>query len=234
MLPSVVILAGGPATRLYPVTKKIPKAMLEVAGKPFIAHQLNLLKKNDISRAIICAGYLGEQIQDFVKDSREFGLSVDFSFDGNALLGTGGALKNALALLDDVFFVMYGDTYLNINFRSVSEYFFSHSKNGLMTVFKNNNKWDKSNVVYKRGTVVKYDKKDLTPDMQYIDYGLSILKKEVFMGDSHGKVFDLADVYKDVIKEGQMLGYEVKERFFEIGSLRGLGETVKYLQNLSG
>jgi hypothetical protein len=103
-----------------------------------------------------------------------------------------------------------------------------------MTVFKNNNKWDKSNVVYKRGTVVKYDKKDLTPDMQYIDYGLSILKKEVFMGDSHGKVFDLADVYKDVIKEGQMLGYEVKERFFEIGSLRGLGETVKYLQNLSG
>jgi len=234
MMPPIAILSGGPATRLYPVTQAIPKAMLEVAGKPFIAHQLSILKKNGINRIIICIGYLGEQIKAFVKDGREFGLAVDYSSDTEKLRGTGGAVKKALDLLGEVFFLMYGDSYLNVDFESVSEYFFSQQKKGLMAVFKNNNQWDKSNIVYKNGRIIKYDKKNITDDMQYIDYGLSLLRKEVFLDKDYGEVFDLADVYRDLIDSGQMLAYEVKERFFEIGSLKGLEEARKYLQEYLG
>ena len=129
MMPPVVILAGGPATRLYPVTQHVPKAMLEVAGQPFIGHQLELLRQKGVVRIVICAGYLGEQIMRFVRDGADFGLSVNYSFDGARLLGTGGALKKALPLLDDVFFVMYGDSYLTTDFGPIVEYFFSHNKN---------------------------------------------------------------------------------------------------------
>jgi len=232
MMPSAVIIAGGVATRLRPITEKIPKAMLPVAGKPFIAHQLLLLRKNDIKKAVICSGYLSKQIEDFVGDGSKFDLSVTFSTDGEKLLGTGGAVKKALPMLGDVFFVMYGDSYLTVNFEAVYNYFLARQVTGLMTIFRNSDAWDKSNIVLKDGKIVNYDKNSKTKEMEYIDYGLGILKKSAFDAMSGREVFDLSELYRDIISKDQMYGYEVAERFYEIGSLSGLADTEKYILNI--
>jgi MurNAc alpha-1-phosphate uridylyltransferase len=233
MMPTVAILAGGYATRLYPVTKAIPKAMLQVAGKPFIAHQLGLLKKNGITEVVICSGYLSEQIENFIGDGEQFGLSVSFSVDGEKSLGTGGAIKKALPLLGDVFFVMYGDTYLPIDFKSINDFFLSQNKKGLMTVLHNKDQWGKSNIVLKNGKIIKYDKKEKTLDMEYVDYGLSMLRKSAFYEIRGEEVFDLAKVYQSLIDKEQMISYEVKSRFYEIGSAQALAGTEEYLLSLS-
>jgi len=233
VMPAVVILLGGYATRLYPVTKSVPKAMLPVAGKPFIAHQLALLKKKGITQVVLCSGYLSKQIEDFVGNGAGFGLSAVFSLDGDKLLGTGGAIKKALPLLGEEFFVMYGDSYLNIDFKAVSDFFLSTKAKGLMTVFKNKGKWDRSNIVFKHGKIINYDKKESAKEMEYIDFGLSMLRKSAFDECGNEEVFDMAALYKALVEKGQMLGYEVKNRFYEIGSPRGLAETEKYLLDLS-
>jgi NDP-sugar pyrophosphorylase family protein len=229
MIPPVVIIAGGIANRLRPLTESIPKAMLMVAGEPFIAQQLSLLKKNGIRQVVICSGYLSQQIEDFVGDGSRFGLSVVFSADGEKLLGTGGAVKKALSLLDDIFFVMYGDSYLTVNFKDVYNFFITQQTMGLMTVFKNRDAWDTSNIVFKDGKIVIYDKKNKTKEMQYIDYGLGILKKTAFDLMPNTDVFDLSGLYQELILKKQMAGYEVPERFYEIGSLKGLKETQDYI-----
>ena len=232
MIDEIVILAGGLATRLYPVTKKTPKSMLEIAGKPFIVHQLELLKRNGIKKVVICAGFLGEQIQEFLKDGSDFGLNVFYSFDGDESLGTGGAIKKALPMLNDTFFVMYGDSYLNVEFKSINEYFVSENALGLMTVLENDNKWDVSNVEFENGKVLNYDKENFTHNMKFIDYGLGILRKNAFELYENKKVFDLADLYKDLVEKEELLGYAVKERFYEIGSPKGLEETREYFTKL--
>jgi len=228
----IVILAGGLATRLYPVTKKIPKSLIEIAGKPFIVHQLELLKRNGIEKVILCVGYLGEKIQDYIKDGSEFGLKVEYSFDGDNPLGTGGAIKKTLPMLDNSFFVMYGDSYLNIEFKTINEYFASENVLGLMTILENENKWDVSNVIFNNGKILRYDKKNLTDDMKYIDYGLGILNKKAFNLFSKKEIFDLAELYKDLVGRKELLGFVVKERFYEIGSSEGLEETREYFSKL--
>jgi N-acetyl-alpha-D-muramate 1-phosphate uridylyltransferase len=227
----VVILAGGLATRLYPVTHKVPKSMIEITGKPFIAHQLELLKKNGIEQVVICAGKFGEQIEDYIGDGKKFGLEVKYSFDGDKLLGTGGALKKALNLLENAFFVMYGDSYLDIDFKAINKYFIRFNKSGLMTVLKNENLWDRSNIVFNDGKIIKYDKKFQTSEMKYIDFGLGILKKESFNLFYDMDIFDLADLYAKLVEKDELLGYEVFNRFYEIGSFNGIEETEKYLIN---
>lgn len=230
MTSCLVILAGGLATRLKPVTETIPKSMVEVSGKPFIAYQLDLIKKNNIKNVVICAGIFGEQIKDFVKDGKSFGMNIKYSFDGDILLGTGGAIKKALHLLDENFFVMYGDSYLNTDFERINEYFFSNDKAGLMTVFRNEGQWDKSNIEFENGRIINYDKKSVNQKMKYIDYGLGILSKKAFK-DFNEEQFDLETVYKNLLKKNELLGYEVKERFYEIGSFEGLEETRKILSS---
>lgn len=229
MMPSAVIIAGGIATRLRPVTAIIPKAMLPVAGCPFIAHQLTLLRKNGVSKVVVCSGYLSRQIEDFVGDGSKFGLSVGFSVDGEQLLGTGGTVKKALPLLGDIFFVMYGDSYLKVDFAAIYEHFIAQGKSGLMTVFRNRGAWDNSNIVFKDGEIITYDKKSRSADMEYIDYGLGILRKSAFDDLKDKSIFDLAEVYQKMISKGQMSGYEVSERFYEIGSWAGLAETEKFI-----
>jgi len=231
MMPSVVILAGGIAKRLRPITETVPKSLLPVAGEPFIAHQLRLLRTNGIKKVVICAGYLSQPIEEFVGNGAQFGLSVTFSVDGEKLLGTGGALKKALALLEEAFFVMYGDSYLTVNFPHVYDYFLTTSSMALMTVFKNDNAWDRSNIVFKDGRIITYDKKNKIDGMDYIDYGLGIIRKAAFDGMASQEVFDLAELYQDIIAKKQMSGYVVSERFYEIGSLSGLAETQKYIVN---
>ena len=233
MISEIVILAGGLATRLYPVTKEIPKSMIEIAGKPFIVYQLELLKRNGIDKVILCVGFLGEKIRDYIKDGSEFGLKVEYSYDGDNPLGTGGAIKKALPMLGDSFFVMYGDSYLNIEFKPINEYFASENEPALMTVLENENKWDVSNVIFKDGKIVKYDKENLTDDMKYIDYGLGILSTNAFLLYEGNKKFDLDDLYKDLVKKEELLGYVVEERFYEIGSPEGLEETQEYLSKLN-
>lgn len=226
----VAILAGGLATRLRPITEKIPKSLVPVAGRPFLAHQLELLHARGIRRVVLCIGYLGEMIQrDFGDEA--FGVRLDYSFDGPKLLGTGGAIKQALPMLGSEFFVLYGDSYLPLAYRPVAEAFHRSGKLGLMTVYRNEGKYDTSNVVYRNGEIVVYDKKLKLPEMHHIDYGLSLFKSLVFEAYADDQVFDLAEVMGRLVREKQLAGFEVPERFYEMGSPAGLAELETLLQS---
>ena len=228
MLP-VAILAGGMATRLRPATEKIPKSLLEINGEPFIAHQLRLLKTGGVSRVVLCVGFLGEMVRDVVKDGHAFGLDVQYSFDGPALLGTAGALKRALPLLGQAFMTLYGDSYLLCDYAAVAEAFEESRKRALMTVFHNAGQWDTSNVIFEGGQILAYNKKKRTPRMQYIDYGLGAFTLKAFDVVPSGKAFDLADLYCAILETGELAGFEVKQRFYEIGSPEGLTETSRFI-----
>jgi NDP-sugar pyrophosphorylase family protein len=226
----IAILAGGLATRLRPITEKIPKSLIPVAGKPFLAHQLELLHVHGIRRAVLCIGYLGEMIQrDFGGEA--FGVKLDYSFDGEKLLGTGGAIKRALPLLGEEFFVLYGDSYLPVEYAPIAEFFQRSGKPGLMTVYRNEGRYDTSNVVFRDGEIVVYDKKIKLPEMRHIDYGLSLFKSSVFDAYAANQVFDLAEVMGRLVREKQLAGYEVCERFYEMGSPTGLAELETLLQS---
>jgi NDP-sugar pyrophosphorylase family protein len=229
----VAILAGGLATRLRPITEKIPKSLVPVAGKPFLAHQLELLRSRGIRRAVLCVGYLGEMIQREFGDGSAFGVKLDYSFDGPKLLGTGGALKRALPLLGMEFFVLYGDSYLPIEYRPIAEFFRRSGKSGCMTVYRNEGRYDTSNVVFRDGNVVVYDKKNRLPEMHHIDYGLSLFQAAAFNAYPADKPFDLAGVMGNLVRERQLAGYEVRERFYEMGSSAGLAELESLLQSKS-
>jgi NDP-sugar pyrophosphorylase family protein len=227
----VAILAGGLATRLRPITEKIPKSLISIAGKPFLAHQLELLRSRGIRRVVLCVGHLGEMIQREFGDGAAFDLRLEYSFDGPKLLGTGGAIKRALSLLGMEFFVLYGDSYLPIEYRPVVEFFRRSGKLGCMTVYRNEGRYDTSNVVFRDGNVVVYDKTNRRPEMQHIDYGLSLFQATVFNAYPADKPFDLAEVMGKLVQERQLAGYEVRERFYEIGSPAGLAELESLLQS---
>jgi MurNAc alpha-1-phosphate uridylyltransferase len=221
----VAILAGGLATRLRPITETVPKSLVEVAGKPFVAWQLEYLAKQGVSHVVLCLGYLGEMIQRVVDTGEQFGLKVSYSFDGTDLLGTGGALKRALSVLSRRFFVMYGDSYLPVDFRSVQEAYIFSRRRALMTVLENKNRWDKSNVLFENGRLIEYNKHTPRPEMNHIDYGLGLIDAGVFDRYHSSRPFDLAAVYHELSLNGELTGYEVYQRFYEIGSLAGLEET---------
>lgn len=225
----VAILAGGLATRLRPITETIPKALVEIHGEPFIAHQLRLLAERGLERVVICAGYLGEKIQEAVSDGSRLGLRVDFSFDGPRLLGTAGAVKKALPFLGDIFFVLYGDSYLPCDYRKIQEVFQKSGCLALMTVFRNYGRWDKSNVEFKDGKIHVYDKQRQTPGMHHIDYGLGVFHREAFAPLSDDQPHDLASLYQELLGQGKLAGYEMKERFYEIGSFAGIEEIRRFL-----
>ena len=226
----VAILAGGLATRLRPITEKIPKSLVPVAGRPFLAHQLEMLHARGIRRVVLCIGHLGEMIQqDFGAEA--FGVKLEYSFDGPKLLGTGGAIKRALPKLGAEFFVLYGDSYLPIPYRPVTEAFHRSGKPGLMTVYRNEGKYDTSNVVFRDGEIAVYDKKLRLPEMRHIDYGLSLFQAQVFAAYGDDQIFDLAEVMGRLVREKQLAGYEVLERFYEMGSPAGLAELETLLQS---
>jgi NDP-sugar pyrophosphorylase family protein len=220
----LAILAGGLATRLRPTTEKIPKALINVAGQPFLAHQLRLLYQAGIRKVVLCLGYRGEMIQKEFGDGSSFGLELSYSFDGPELLGTGGALKKALPLLGERFFVLYGDSYLPIDYAAPARAFVASGKLGLMTVFRNEDRWDKSNVRFEDEVIKTYDKKQRTSQMQYIDYGLCVFRSSALSNWPPDKTFDLAEVYRDLIGRNELAGYEVRQRFYEVGSPEGLVE----------
>jgi NDP-sugar pyrophosphorylase family protein len=228
MLP-VAILAGGLATRLRPLTETIPKSLIEIDGQPFLAHQLRLLKNRGIARVVLCLGYLGEMVRDFAGSGDSFGLELEYSFDGPVPLGTAGALRAALPLLGEAFFVVYGDSYLPCDYLGIETAFIDSGKPGLMTVFLNDGCWDSSNVEFSEGKILRYDKQERTPRMRHIDYGLGVFRRSVFEGLPPGP-HDLAAVYRDLLARNELAGVEVPERFYEIGSLAGIAELAAKLQ----
>jgi len=230
---TVVILAGGLAQRLRPITESIPKSLIEVSGRPFIAWQLDYLKSQGIENVVLCCGYLGELIEKLIGDGSEYGLKVKYSYDGEILLGTGGALKKALPLLENAFFVLYGDSYLPICFKAIQERFLYSGKLGVMTVLKNMNQWDKSNVIFENSSIVQYSKTNFNPLMHYIDYGLAIIDANIFNTLNFGSNFDLGEVYSKLADTGDLVGYEVHDRFYEIGSLKGITAMEAYLNKIN-
>ena len=227
----VAILAGGLATRLRPLTNDIPKALVEVAGKPFIEHQLNLLRRHDLTHAVLCVGYLGEKVQAVLGDGGRLGMHLDYVFDGETLLGTGGALRKALPLLGKAFMVLYGDSYLECDYGAVANAFMARGKLGLMTVYRNAGQWDRSNILFADGRIVCYNKQHAAPEMQHIDYGLGVLQAKVFDNYPADTFIDLATIYQDLLARRELAGFEVTQRFYEIGSPTGLKETRDHLKH---
>ena len=227
----VALLAGGLATRLRPITETIPKAMVEVAGRPFIDHQLDLLRRNGIRRVVLCLGYRAEQVERHVGDGAGSGMDVRYSYDGETLMGTGGAVRRAMdaGLLGDAFWVMYGDSYMDIDYRAVLDHFARSNAEAMMTVLRNGNRWDRSNVVFRDGRLVRYDKKVQTPDMEHIDYGVALLRAPAASRIPADRPFDLAELYTQLVSEGKMIGHEVTNRFYEIGTPAALDEASQYL-----
>lgn len=227
----VALLAGGMATRLRPITEKIPKLLVEVAGEPFFSHQLRLLKKNGLTKIVLCVGYLGEQIVAQYGDGAKWGVEIQYSFDGEKLLGTGGALIRALPKLGDAFYVLYGDSYLPVDYQAVGRAFLESGKLGLMTVFENHEAYDASNVWFEDGRIRLYSKTEKPPQMKHIDYGLGVFRAAAFAGCPRDAVVDLAAVQTDLCRRGELAGYEMPERFYEIGSPAGLKELDQLLRN---
>jgi len=221
----VAVLAGGLATRLRPLTDRIPKILLDVGGRPFAEWQLELLRHNGVRHVVYCLGYLGEQVRDTLGDGSRWGMRLEYVFDGPVLLGTGGALRRALPSLGERFFVLYGDSYLPCRFAAVEDAFRRHEDaEGLMTVYLNDGRWDTSNVEFSAGCIRRYDKHIRTPSMRHIDYGLGILTCRVLSSYPETETLDLATIYRDLLLEGRLVGWEVDERFYEIGSPSGLAE----------
>jgi NDP-sugar pyrophosphorylase family protein len=230
-LPPVCILAGGLGTRLGERVRDTPKPLLEVAGEPFLVHQLRLLAGHGVREVVLCVGYRGEQIESGIGGKR-FGISIRYSFDTPELDGTLGAIRRALPLLGERFLVLYGDTYLRIGYAEVARVWWKSALPAIMTVLRNENRWDASNARYEGGRVLAYDKRAPAPDMHWIDYGLGGLTADALTVVDKNEP-DLARLYQRLASLSLLAGYEANERFYEIGTPSGLRETDGFLRAFS-
>jgi len=226
----VAILAGGMATRLGPIAEKVPKLLVEVGGEPFFSHQIRLLKAAGLTRVVLCVAHLGEKIVEAYGDGSKWGMKIEYVFDGPRLLGTGGAIIRALPRLGEAFYVLYGDSYLPIDYRAAGDAFLRSGKLGLMTVFENRGRYDASNVQFAAEGIVLYSKKIKAANMRHIDYGLGGFRAAAFDGFPRDAPVDLAEVQEKLVGRGELAGFEVKERFYEIGSPQGLAELNQLLK----
>ncbi len=227
-LPAVAILAGGLATRLRPLTERIPKSLVPVAGRPFLAHQLELLRSQGVSRAVLCVGHLGEQIEAAFGDGRAFGVNLAYAYDGPALAGTAGALRRALPLLGPEFFTLYGDSYLEVDYRAVWESFQRGGARALMTVIPHALASEPANAWHESGRIRAYGKHEPQAEMRHVDYGLGVFTAEMLQ--ESGETRDLAHLQSQLAREGRLAGYEVRQRYFEIGSHQGLADLESHLR----
>ena len=225
----VAILAGGLGKRLEKKTLNKAKVLIDIAGKPFISRQLNYLSNQGIKDIVICTAHLGNQIKDYVGDGSKYNLKVLYSDDGDKLLGTGGSIKKASRILGENFFILYGDSFLPINFSRVEKAFFQEKKPALMTVLKNLGQWDVSNVFFENKCVI-YNKKKPLINMDYIDYGLNVVNNSIFHAFPSNKAFDLSDIFDDLSNKNLIAGFEIHDRFYEIGSIKGLNDTIEFFK----
>jgi NDP-sugar pyrophosphorylase family protein len=226
-LPAVCILAGGLGTRLGERVRDTPKPLIEVAGEPFLVHQLRLLARCGAREIVLCVGYLGELIEARI-GKRRCGLRIRYSFDEPGLDGTLGALRRALPLLGERFLVLYGDTYLRVDYAAVARAWLASGLPAVMTVLRNDGRWDASNAILRDGLVARYDKRDPTPEMRWIDYGLGGLRADALDRVAPSER-DLAELYARLAERGELLGFEARERFYEIGTPQALAETDGFL-----
>jgi len=225
----VLILAGGKATRLGNISQTVPKALVAVAGRPFIDHQLERIASHGIHNVILCVGHFAEQIRNHVGNGSRYGLNVSYSDDGPTPRGTGGAVRNALPSIGDGCWVLYGDSLLDVDYREVFDALPSQAL-GLMTVYRNENRFDSSNVLFINGCLLKYSKTAATPDMLHIDYGLSLLRAEAIERIPEDRQSDLAELFSSLSIGGELAGVEMTRRFYEIGSPAGLREAEEFLR----
>jgi len=228
----MVIFCGGRATRLGNLTIDTPKSLIKIEGKPFLEYQIEILKKQSIKDVILCVGYLSEKIIEHMGDGKKFGVNIRYSYDDKKPLGPIGALKNAEPLLDNVFFIMYGDSYLFADFKKIYSYFLKHDDLALMVTYKNFDKYDTSNLVIKNGRIFAYGKENKTKDMIYIDYGTSILRKKVLALIPKDTYYSMVPFCSDLIKRKQLLAFEAKKRFYHIGTPEALEEFNDYIRGL--
>lgn len=227
----VVILAGGLATRLGELVSEIPKSLININGVPFIIHQLNYLKSQGLQNVHFCLGHKGDLIINMLNKNTELEMNITYSFDGSKQLGTGGAVINALPYLEEEFFLQYGDVYLPVEYKKIYNFYKANKNMNIMAVYKNEKMYDNSNIILDKSKIILYDKKLDDPKMNYIDYGLSFLKKDSFYNHHINNFLDLSDIYKLLIKKDKMLGFEVFKRFYEIGKPQGIKDTEKYLKS---
>jgi len=226
----LAILAGGLGTRLGPLTADTPKSLVPVLGKPFLEHQIELVREAGIKRLVLCIGHYGEKIIQRFGDGGAYGVEIAYSREGKDLLGTGGALKKAEGLLDDDFMMMWGDSYLLLDYADIWRSFQVQDLPAMMVVYRNQNKRVPSNVVVSGGKVVVYDKWVEDPAKVYIDEGLTCLRKEVLQRVPAGQPFAIEQVFQDLAAERRLAAYETDQPFYEIGSPEGIAELEKVLQ----
>jgi NDP-sugar pyrophosphorylase family protein len=232
MLP-VAVLAGGLASRLGTLAAAVPKSLLPIAGRPFIDWQLALLARQGIREVVLCVGHLGAQIAAAVGDGARWDVRVRYSRDGDTLLGTGGALRRALPLLGREFFVLYGDSYLPCSFADVQAAYAASGAPALMTLLRNADRWERSNVLFRDHRLIEYNKHPAAHGgMAHIDFGLSVFSARVVEREPAGVAFDLADLCRTLSLRGELAGLELRERFYEIGSVAGIEATEGYLRSL--
>ncbi len=225
-LPPVCILAGGKGTRLGDLAQDVPKPLVSVAGRPFLEHQLELLRSNGADAVVLCVGHLGDRIEAALGDGARLGVSITYAYDPPGLAGTAGAVRAALPLLGDEFLVMYGDTYLRVDYGGVVAARRRAGTPALMTVLRNDDRWEPSNLVYARGMVVAYDKHRPPAAARWIDYGLLAMTPQALDGTDSP---DLSDVQRDLAARGLMAGYPARRRFYDIGTPEALALTDRFL-----
>ena len=225
----LIILCGGEATRLRPLTTHMPKSLIKIDGVPFIDHQLRLLEKNGFQNVVLATGFQEEKIRQFIENNN-YNLRIRFSSDGDKKLGTGGAIKNAFPLLSNSFFILYGDSYLPVSYVNMQNHYTKHNIPGaLMAIYRNVDRRHKNNIVTNGKNVLQYDKESFTSTMQYIDYGIAIANKSIFSIIDDVE-FDLQKLYKKLVNMNKLYAYEIKQRFYEIGSFEGIQEFEKYIK----
>ena len=229
----VLILAGGLGTRLKSISEGRPKAMMLVNGRPFIEYQLEQLAGFGMTDIVLCVGYGGNIIQDHVGDGSRWGVQARYSFENpDSLLGTGGALVNALPFMKEQFMTLYGDSYLPIDFVEVADQFERIGHPFLMTVYKNEGLWDSSNTRIEGDIVTYYNKKAQPGEADSIDYGLSAIKRSVIEAYAEEPLpLDMARIQSELVASKQMAGFLVKERFYEIGKPEGLFEFEAWIKD---
>jgi N-acetyl-alpha-D-muramate 1-phosphate uridylyltransferase len=220
----LVILAGGLGTRLGPLTANTPKSLVPVLGRPFLEHQIKLVLRAGVKRLVLCIGHYGEQIVEHFGDGSAYGVEIVYSREGEQLLGTGGALKQAEGLLDDAFMMMWGDSYLLLDYADIWRNFQAQDLPAMMVVFRNQNQRVASNVVVDGGRVTVYDKWSPDPDKVFIDEGLTCLNKQLLDRVPVDEPFAIEQVFRDLAGEGNLAAYETPQPFYEIGSPEGITE----------
>lgn len=228
--PPVLIIAGGLGTRIKSICPDLPKSLVPINGEPFVAYQLNLLRRQNVQEVIFCVAHLSQPLVNFVGNGSRFGLRVRYSYDGDRLLGTGGAVYKASGLVGSTFAVMYGDSYLDVPFAPIHQAYQKAGKPALMTVYRNENRLIPSNMLVEDGLIKDYDKAKPSPNMMHCDFGLTIFNKSAFSGFP-SEQFDLSDLIVKLIKGGRLAALEMTERFYEVGSPEGVRDLEDHLKS---